>query len=121
MKIATIIARSLRLSFRSATIEDRVVPTASGSNVLDLGWPPGFRVVFKERGSGVQDGVNNSPGLFHVIFTGEQSGVSRHCVAEPALVGIHLLSAWAASPGNFHRLVQRFIICGYAVHEDGKR
>src|SRR5712671_4391948 len=29
------------LSFRLATIEDRVVPASGGSNVLHLGWSPG--------------------------------------------------------------------------------
>src|SRR6266446_5196766 len=84
---------------RLASIEDRVVPTASGSNVLDFSWTPAIRVVFKHRGSGFQDRVNNSPGLFHVIFAGEQSGISSHRIAEHTLIGIHLPSVRAASPG----------------------
>src|SRR2546425_8027637 len=103
-----------------ATIEDRVVPTSSRSNVLDLGWSPGFRVVFKDRRRGFQDRVNDSPSFFHVVFTGEQGGISSHRVAEHALIGIHLPGVRAASPSNFHRLVQHFIVGVYAVHADAK-
>src|SRR5882762_9999648 len=94
------------LSFRLATIEDRVVPTSSRSNVLDLSWSPGFRVVFKDRRPGFQDRVDDSPSFFHVVFAGEQGGITRHCVAEHALIGIHLSGVRTASPGNLDRLVQ---------------
>src|SRR6266436_7646253 len=97
--------RIIGFSCRLATIENRVVPTSLRSHVLDLSWPPGIWVVFKDRRSSFQDRVDNSPRLFHVVFAGEQSGVSCHCVAEHTLVSIHLLSARAASPGNFHGLV----------------
>src|SRR3989454_3366631 len=108
------------LSFRLATIEDRVVPTSSRSNVLDLSWSPGFRVVLKDRRPGFQDRVNDSPSFFHVVFACEQGGISHHRVAEHALIGVHLPGLRAASPGNFDGLVQRFIVRSYAVHADGK-
>src|SRR5467141_3566086 len=106
--------RIIDLSFRLATIEHRVVPTSSGSNVFDLSWSPGFRVVFKDRRPDFQDGVNDSPSFFHVVFAGEQGGVTCHRVAEHTLIGIHLPSVRAAAPCNFDRLVERFIVRSYA-------
>src|SRR4030095_10125375 len=93
---------------RLATIEDRVLPTSSRSNVFDLSWSPGFRVVLKDRRLGFQDRVNDSPSFFHVVFAGEQSGITRHRVAEHAFIGIHLPGVRAASPCNLDGLVQRF-------------
>ena len=83
------------------------MPTPSRSDVLDLSRSPGFRVVFKDRRPGFQDRVNNSPSFLHVVFAGEQGGISRHRVAEHPLIGIHLPGVRAASPGNLD-LLHRF-------------
>ncbi len=59
------------LSIRFLAIQNQVVPTSRRSDSLGLSWPPGMRLVFKDRRSSLQDRVNNSPRFLDIIFPGE--------------------------------------------------
>src|SRR2546426_2536830 len=61
-------------SFRLATTEDRIVPTSSRSNVLDLSWSPGFRVVLKDRRPGFQ------PAMIHLQI---EAFIHRRWLTQP--------------------------------------
>src|SRR5947207_12002168 len=65
-------------SIRFLAIQDRIVPASRRSNSLDLGWPPGVCFVFMDGRAGLQDRIDNPPRFLHIIFAGEQRGLSRH-------------------------------------------
>src|SRR5687767_2715582 len=68
----------------------RVMPASHRCDSFDFARSPGAWLVFVERSVCLQHRIDDSPRLFHAIFAGKQSGVSRHGVTEHALVSIHL-------------------------------
>src|SRR2546429_16121 len=55
--------------------------------------PLGIRFVFVYGRAGLRLWIDNPPGLLHIIFAGEERGVSRHCVSKDSFVSVHLPGA----------------------------
>src|SRR5262249_40079287 len=69
-----------------------VMPSSNRCNsLLDLRWAPATWLVAVDRSVGFQDWIDDTPGLFYIVFPGKQSGVSVHRVTEDAFVCIHIL------------------------------
>src|SRR5262245_32866780 len=83
----------------------RVVPAPSRRNSLvDFTGTPRTFFVFVDGSAGLQHGIDNAPCFFHVVLTGKQGGVSRHCVAQHAFVRFHLLWSGMAAGHHLHIL-----------------
>src|SRR5215471_2965017 len=68
-----------------------VLPTSGRRDALvDLTRPPAARLVFVDRGSRLQNRVDDSPCLFNVVLTRKQRGISLHGISQHTLVRIHL-------------------------------
>ncbi len=83
------------------------MPAPGGRNsLLNLTWPPGAFVVFEDGRAGVQYGIDDSPGLFHIILARKQGGIACHRVAQYALVCFHFV--WTGMTTRDHLDVLAF-------------
>ena len=74
-----------------------------------FGRPPGIRFVFVYGRAGPQHWIDNPPGLLHIIFPGEERGVSRHCVSKDSFVSVHLPGARVPAGQQFRQIALRFL------------
>src|SRR6516165_2470092 len=58
--------------------------------LVDLGRPPGIRLVFVDRRLRFHRRIDDAPRLFDVVLPGKQGGVSCHRVSQYPFIGIHL-------------------------------
>ncbi len=63
----------------------------AGDELVSLRRPPGAEFVFVDRRRISQHRVDNSPGRFNFILTGEKHGISLHGVSHQAIVRFHQL------------------------------
>jgi hypothetical protein len=64
------------------SLDDRVLPSSGRrDSLIDLAWPPGVRIVFKDGSPLLEHRVDDSPSLFDVIFPGKEGRVSGHGVS----------------------------------------
>src|SRR4029077_19792309 len=78
----------------SCVFHRRVLPASGGRDSrVDFFRSPRARLVLVDGRAGLQDWIDDSPGLFDVVFTGEQRSVAVHGVAKHALVRVHLIGA----------------------------
>src|SRR2546426_2670213 len=76
-----------------------VLPASGGRDSrLDFFRSPCARLVLVDGRAGLQDWIDDSPGLFDVVLPGEQGGISVHGVAQHALVRVHLIGARERDP-----------------------
>src|SRR5580765_2162838 len=73
-----------------AIIYGWVLPTARRGDSLSLVRSPSLRVIFINGRASLECRIDDSPGFFDVIFTGEQCGISRHGIGQYPFIGVHL-------------------------------
>src|ERR1700691_69869 len=79
---------------------DRVTPPSFGRNLLFyFAWAPGTLLIFINRSSCLQNRIDDSPRLLHIVLSRKKGGISRHRVAKYALVRIHFIGA-SMTAGN---------------------
>src|SRR4030095_3292586 len=89
----------------------RVLPASGGCNSLvDLTGTPGTWLVFVNRRASLQHRVDDAPGLFNIILSGEQGGISCHGVPEHPLVSIHLFCTGVAARQQLHLLADHLLL-----------
>src|SRR5437667_674955 len=92
------------LSIRFLAIQERVAPASRRSDSLGVSRSPGIRFVFVYGRAGLQHWIDNPPGLLHIIFPGEERGVSRHCVSKDSFVSVHLPGARVPAGQQFRQI-----------------
>src|SRR6266481_2925728 len=73
-------------------------------SLLDLARTPVAFLILENRRADLQHGIDDAPRLFDVILASKESGVTRHGVAEHALVRFHLPRAGMTAGHNFRHL-----------------
>src|SRR2546425_8771361 len=99
-----------------------VLPASGGRDSrLDFFRSPCARLVLVDGRAGLQDWIDDSPGLFDVVLPGEQGGIAVHGVAQHALVRVHLIGAREPCPQHLRGLADRFLPRRDDVRADGDR
>src|SRR4030095_7874802 len=89
----------------------RVFPASGRCNSLvDFTRTPATRVVFAERRAGLQDRIDDPPGLLHVVLPSKTCSVSHHRVTEHAFVRIRLLCAGIVARQQLHLFADHLLL-----------
>src|SRR5580700_6589257 len=105
-----VVSRSFVGCWRLLAHDDRVLPASRRRNSINLSWAPGIWLVGIDRRGLLQHGIDDSPGFFHVVFAGKQSGVADHGIAQDTFVGIHFLGGGLLARDHLRGLSRHLLV-----------
>src|ERR1019366_1641577 len=77
-----------------------ILPPAGRSHPLDLGGTPRVRLIAIEFRTPTQQGIDNPPRFFHIIFACKQRRVPRHRVTQYSFIRVHFLGIALTACGH---------------------